>query len=130
MTDKKQALPKSDKLLAVILSALDANKAEDIVDIDIRGKSSIADFMVICSGTSSRQISALGDRVEKEIKETYPQCTCRIEGKSQGDWVLLDANDVIVHIFRPDVREFYNLEKIWQSPEDRSPKVEKVIVTS
>lgn len=130
MTEKKDKLPHSEKLLALVLTALDQNKATDIVDIDIRGKSSIADFMVICSGTSGRQIAALSDKVEQAVKEIYPQCTCRIEGKNQGDWVLLDVNDVIVHIFRREVRDFYNLEKIWQTPKTKEAEIEKIVIPS
>lgn len=105
----------SDRMLALIMSTLDAEKAEDIVQIDLRGKSSVADHMVVCSGRSTRQVTALAEKLSEALKETLGR-TARTEGKAQGDWVLLDAGDVIVHIFRPEVREFYQLEKMWTDP--------------
>ncbi len=105
----------SDAILALILKALDEEKAEDIVQIDLAGKSSVADHMVVCSGRSTRQVSALAEKLSERLKETLGR-NARSEGKAQGDWVLLDAGDVIVHIFRPEVREFYQLEKMWQDP--------------
>ena len=83
--------------------------------IDLRGRSSVADYMVICSGRSSRQVAAIADKLADRLKEEL-SLTVRIEGKDQGDWVLIDAGDVIVHVFRPEVREFYQLEKMWMSP--------------
>ncbi|MCV2867522.1 ribosome silencing factor [Defluviimonas sp. WL0002] len=109
------ALPKevsSDELLARILASLDDDKAEDVVTIDLRGRSSVADYMVICSGRSSRQVGAIAEKLTERLKEDYGRL-CRVEGKEQGDWVLIDASDVIVHVFRPEVREFYQLEKMW-----------------
>ena len=102
----------SDQVLALVLSSLDDDKAEDIVAIDLRGRSSIADHMVICSGRSSRQVGAIAEKLMERLKETFGR-NCKIEGKDQGDWVLIDATDVIVHVFRPEVREFYQLEKMW-----------------
>jgi ribosome-associated protein len=102
----------SAKMLALVLDTLDENKAEDIVQIDLRGKSSIADHMVVCSGRSSRQVSALADRLAEDIKHELDVFS-KTEGKETGDWVLIDAGDVIIHIFRPEVREFYQLEKMW-----------------
>jgi ribosome-associated protein len=99
-------------LLDVIVATLDDGKAEEIVAIDLRGKSSIADHMVIASGRSSRQVTALAEQVASKLKD-IGQGHVSIEGKTQGDWVLLDAGDVIIHIFRPEVREFYKLEKMW-----------------
>lgn len=104
----------SDALLAHILDRLDQDKAEDIVSIDLRGKTAMADHMVIASGRSTRQVSSLTDRLVESIKEVLGR-SCRIEGKGAGDWVLIDVGDVIVHIFRPEVREFYQLEKMWQA---------------
>jgi ribosome-associated protein len=102
----------SDALLARILASLDDDKAEDVVTIDLRGRSSVADFMVVCSGRSSRQVGAIAEKLTERLKEDFGR-TCKIEGKDQGDWVLIDASDVIVHVFRPEVREFYQLEKMW-----------------
>ncbi len=104
--------PSSETILESILAWLDDDKAEEIVSIDLRGRSSVADFMVICSGRSSRQVSSIADRLSERMKSEYSR-VCRIEGKEQGDWVLIDTNDVVVHVFRPEVREFYQLEKMW-----------------
>ena len=102
----------SDSLLALVLKSLDDNKAEDIVQIDLRGKSSVADHMVICSGRSSRQVSSIAEKLADEVKQELG-VLAKTEGKDTGDWVLLDAGDVIIHVFRPEVREFYQLEKMW-----------------
>ncbi len=102
----------SDVLLARILASLDDDKAEDVVTIDLRGRSSVADYMVVCSGRSSRQVGAIAEKLMERLKHEFGR-TCRVEGKEQGDWVLIDANDVVVHVFRPEVREFYQLEKMW-----------------
>lgn len=102
----------SDALLARILSSLDDDKAEDVVTIDLRGRSSVADYMVVCSGRSSRQVAAIAEKLIERLKADLGR-TCKVEGKEQGDWVLIDATDVVVHVFRPEVREFYQLEKMW-----------------
>ncbi|SPH24451.1 Ribosomal silencing factor RsfS [Defluviimonas aquaemixtae] len=102
----------SDELLARILSSLEDDKAEDVVVIDLRGRSSVADHMVICSGRSSRQVSAIAEKLTERLKSEFGRI-CKIEGKDQGDWVLIDASDVVVHVFRPEVRDFYQLEKMW-----------------
>ncbi|MBC7142201.1 MAG: ribosome silencing factor [Rhodobacteraceae bacterium] len=102
----------SDVLLARILASLDDDKAEDVVTIDLRGRSSVADYMVICSGRSSRQVGAIAEKLMERLKHEFGR-SCRVEGKEQGDWVLIDASDVVVHVFRPEVREFYQLEKMW-----------------
>lgn len=112
MTMKVTDAETSDQVLALVLSSLDDDKAEEIVSIDLRGRSSIADHMVICSGRSSRQVGAIAEKLTERLKEAFGR-TCKIEGKDQGDWVLIDATDVIVHVFRPEVREFYQLEKMW-----------------
>ncbi|NKX45213.1 ribosome silencing factor [Roseibacterium sp. KMU-115] len=104
--------PTSAELLARVLASLDDDKAEEIVQIDLRGKSSIADYMVIASGRSSRQVAAISEKLAERLKEDY-RLSCKMEGKDTGDWVLIDAGDVIVHVFRPEVREFYQLEKMW-----------------
>jgi ribosome-associated protein len=113
----------SDATLALILTSLEAEKAEDIVQIDLRGKTSMADHMVVCSGRSTRQVTALSDKLAEILKAEIGR-SCKIEGKGQGDWVLLDAGDVIVHVFRPEVREFYQLEKMWQvTPSDAASQL-------
>lgn len=94
-----------------MITTLDDNKAEDIVCIDLEGKTSIADFMVVCSGRSSRQVAGLADKLSQTLSEHGYKS--RIEGKGSADWVLLDGGDFIVHLFRPEVREFYQIEKIW-----------------
>lgn len=102
-----------DMLLERILASLDDDKAEDVVAIDLRGKSSIADHMVICSGRSARQVAAISEKLVERLKADFGR-VARVEGKETGDWVLIDAGDVVVHVFRPEVREFYQLEKMWQ----------------
>lgn len=112
MSGTKTANSLSQQTLDTVLSILDENKAEEIVKIDLRGKSSIGDFMVICSGRSSRQVAALSDKVVEGLKSDLGILS-KVEGKETGDWVLIDTGDVIVHVFRPEVREFYQLEKMW-----------------
>ena len=106
--------------LDLVLNSLQTDKAEEIVTIPLKGKSSIADHMVVASGRSSRQVAAIIEKLYKRIKEDTGYVS-KVEGKAAGDWVLLDAGDVIVHVFRPEVREFYQLEKMWltdtQEPE-------------
>ena len=102
----------SDQLLARILASLDDDKAEDIVTIDLRGRSAMADHMVIASGRSSRQVASIAQKLVDRLKTECGRLA-RIEGKDTGDWVLIDTDDVIVHVFRPEVREFYQLEKMW-----------------
>ncbi|MEL7203461.1 MAG: ribosome silencing factor [Pseudomonadota bacterium] len=102
----------SEEQLTRILSSLTDDKAEDIVQIDLRGKTAIGDYMVICSGRSTRQVTALSEKLAERLKSELGVLT-KVEGKETGDWVLLDTGDVIVHVFRPEVREFYQLEKMW-----------------
>jgi ribosome-associated protein len=99
-------------LLDLVLNSLQDDKAEDIITIDLAGKSTIADYMVVASGRSTRQVSAIADKLARKLKEAFG-ISVRQEGKGAGDWVLLDAGDVIVHVFRPEVRDFYQLEKMW-----------------
>lgn len=101
--------------MAVVMACLEEMKAEEIVQIDLQGKSSIGDFMVICSGRSSRQVVSIAEKLTDSLKRELG-VSCRVEGKESGDWVLIDGGDVIVHVFRPEVREFYQLEKMWQAP--------------
>ena len=98
--------------LNVVLARLEDMKAEDTVSIDLTGKSSIGDFMVVTSGRSQRHVASIADHVIKDLEQSGA-ARVRVEGMSQGDWVLIDAGDVIVHVFRPEVRAFYNLEKMW-----------------
>ncbi|MCP3971456.1 MAG: ribosome silencing factor [Rhodobacteraceae bacterium] len=105
----------SEALLDRIMTSLDDDKAEDVVSIDLKGKSEMADYMVIASGRSSRQVAAMSEKLTDRLKQEFGRL-CKVEGKIAGDWVLIDAGDVIVHLFRPEVREFYQLEKMWMSP--------------
>ncbi len=105
-------LAESTALLERILSSLADDKAEDVVTIELRGKSEMADYMVVCSGRSSRQVTSIADKLVERLKADAGIFS-KIEGKETGDWVLIDAGDVIVHVFRPEVREFYQLEKMW-----------------
>ena len=102
-------------MLALILSSLADEKAEDVVAINLRGKSEMADHMVIASGRSSRQVASIAEKLTEKLKQEL-RVVCKVEGKAAGDWVLIDAGDAIVHVFRPEVREFYQLEKMWMSP--------------
>ena len=102
----------SEQLLSRILASLDDDKAEEVVQIDLRGRSEMADYMVICSGRSTRQVAAISEKLVDRLKQEDGHL-CKIEGKETGDWVLIDAGDVIVHVFRPEVRDFYQLEKMW-----------------
>jgi len=107
--------PKSldrDALLDLVTGSLDDDKAEDIVAIDLAGKSSVGDHMVIASGRSTRQVSAMADHLIGKLKQSGSR-RVNVEGLNSGDWVLIDAGDIIVHLFRPEVREFYALEKMW-----------------
>ncbi|MFK7765485.1 MAG: ribosome silencing factor [Roseobacter sp.] len=103
----------SEQLLATILNSLKDDKAEDIVQIDLRGITEIGDYMVICSGRSTRQVASISEKLAQTVKDTYGRVS-KMEGKDTGDWVLIDTGDIIVHVFRPEVREFYQLEKMWQ----------------
>lgn len=105
---------KSAALLKEIVHWLDEAKAEEAVTIDLAGKSSIGDFMVIASGRSDRHVGAIAEQLQRKLREKG--CgRVRIEGQDTCDWVLLDTGDIIVHVFRPEVREFYNLEKMWSA---------------
>jgi ribosome-associated protein len=112
ITDRTRVLPTPDQLRDLVASILDDHKAEDIVVIDLKGKSSIADFMIIATGRSNRQVAAVAQHIVSRLKELGIKGITP-EGLRQRDWVLIDAGDVIVHLFRPEVRSFYNLEKMW-----------------
>jgi ribosome-associated protein len=101
-----------DTLHRLILDSLDDDQAIETVSIPLAGKSSIADFMVVASGRSSRQVSSMAGKLVEKIKAATGR-TPRVEGLPTADWVLIDANDVVIHLFRPEVRSFYNLERMW-----------------
>ena len=104
-------MPTGHGLLDIVLSSLDDDQAQEVVSIDLKGKSEIADHMVIASGRSTRQVASMAQKLAEKIKHSGGRA--RIEGLPNADWVLLDADDVIVHLFRPEVRSFYNLERMW-----------------
>lgn len=111
MVKKVEKLPE-ERILEIIQKTLDDGKADDVVTIDLRGKTSIANEMVIASGTSNRHVAALAEQIYLNLKKEGFKSI--MEGEEKADWVLIDAFDVIVHIFRPEVREFYALEKMWK----------------
>ena len=116
-------MEKNTNLKSIILDTLDSNKALDIISIDLKNKSSMADYMIIASGTSSRHIQALSEQVLEKLKANGIK-NSKIEGKESPDWKLVDGIDLIVHIFNPEKRKFYELEKIWS---ELIPK-EKVMI--
>ncbi len=99
--------------MRLVERSLDDDKAENIVTLDLAGKTSIADYMVVANGRSARQVGAIADHLVERLKDGVPGIAVRVEGMPQNDWVLIDAGDIIIHIFRPEIRAFYNLEKIW-----------------
>ncbi len=107
----------ADDVLAAVLASVEDDKAEEVVTIDLRGRSEVADYMVVCSGRSSRQVLAISEKLADRLKDAFGML-CKMEGREAGDWVLVDASDVIVHVFRPEVREFYQLEKMWSAAND------------
>jgi ribosome-associated protein len=121
---RKLRLPSATEVLDLVQSSLDDDKAEAIVVIDLAGKSNIADHMVIASGRSQRHVAAIAEHLLERLKRLGAPVG-GVEGLAQGDWVLIDAGDVIVHVFRPEVRLFYNLEKMWgaELPEATSAEV-------
>ena len=116
-------MDKISDLKKIVIHTLDINKAQDIVSIDLKDKSSMADFMIIASGTSSRHIQALSEQVLEKLKSNGVY-ECKIEGKESNEWKLVDGIDLIVHIFHPEKRKFYELEKMWS---ELIPK-EKLII--
>ena len=116
-------MDKISELKQIIISTLDINKAQDIVSIDLKDKSSMADFMIIASGTSSRHIQSLSEQVLEKLKDNGIK-DCKIEGKDSKEWKLVDGIDLIIHIFHPEKRKFYELEKMWS---ELIPK-EKLII--
>lgn len=108
---KKGPVLEVDALHSLILTSLDDDQAQDVISIPLEGKSNIADYMVVASGRSSRQVASMAQKLAERIKKAGR--AARIEGLPSADWVLIDAEDVIVHLFRPEVRSFYNLERMW-----------------
>lgn len=108
----RKAPAATKKLLGMVEKSLDDDKAENVVAIDLSGKSSIADYMVIASGRSARQLGAMAEHLQVKLKASGIS-PVGIEGATQGDWVLIDGGDVVIHLFRPDIRGLYNLEKMW-----------------
>ena len=102
--------------------SLEDDKAQKVVVIDLKGKTAIADYMIVASGTSQRQVSTMAQRLHEKLK-SHGIKSVSIEGMNQGDWVLIDGGDVIVHLFRPEIREFYDLEKLWGDPMPRPDQV-------
>ncbi|WP_245319177.1 ribosome silencing factor [Consotaella salsifontis] len=101
----------AENALETVLASLEDSKGEDIVSIDMNGKSALADFMVVASGRSHRHVGAVAERLLRDLKDAGHKT--KVEGLQNGDWVLIDTGDIIVHIFRPEVRAFYNIEKMW-----------------
>lgn len=112
-TVKKAEKSVSEEILDIAVKSLDDGKAEDIVVMDLQEKTSIANYMIIASGTSQRHVAALAEQVQMKLKAAGYKTES--EGEEKADWVLIDAFDVIIHIFKPEVREFYNLEKMWSA---------------
>jgi ribosome-associated protein len=109
---KKIKYSSSKNLLKLTLDALEDDKAIDIISINLEGRSSIADYMIVASGNSAKQVTSMADNLVKKYKEIGLR-TPSPEGMSNGDWVLIDAKDILIHLFRPEVRDFYSLEKMW-----------------
>ena len=118
---KRTRIHNTKKLLKLILKSLSDDKAFDVKSIDLLQRSSIADFMIIASGTSSKQVSSMANNLRQRLKD-YGIKTRKPEGLINSDWVLIDAFDIVIHLFRPEVREFYRLEKMWEIPNLQNSK--------
>jgi len=127
-THSHSGLPCPAELKDLIVQVLDENKAEEIEVIDLMGQTSIADYMIVATGTSSRQVAALAGKIEDRLKDTPFGVQC-VEGIPAADWVVVDCADVIVHIFRPEVRTFYNIEKMWR-PDSYTAGTAKTVAPS
>jgi ribosome-associated protein len=112
----KTAIDAVEASLNAVIASLDDSKAEGVITIDIHGKSALGDYMVIASGRSHRHVGAIADHLLRDLKDKGFDAP-RVEGLPNCDWVLIDTGDIIVHLFRPEVREFYGIEKMWQVPE-------------
>ena len=110
-----QVPPSADDVLQAVKASLDHDKADGVVVIDLAGKTTIADFMIVASGTSKRHVAAMSDHVLEKVKE-MGATSVGVEGTGHRDWVLIDIGDVLVHLFRPEIREFYALERLWGAP--------------
>ena len=121
MTASLPASPSAELVVQTVTTSLDDDKAEDIMVIDLRGRSSVADHIVIASGRSQRQVAAMADHLHAKLK--HLGLPVSVEGMTQGDWVLIDGGDIVVHLFRPEVRSFYSLERMWglKTPERAEP---------
>ncbi|WP_354557965.1 ribosome silencing factor [Rhizobium aquaticum] len=113
---KETGVEAAARALQLVIGSLEDSKAEDIVTIDIAGKSALGDYMIVVSGRSNRHVSAIADHLITDLKDEGFGSP-RVEGLETGDWVLIDTGDIIVHVFRPEIREFYNIEKMWQAPD-------------
>lgn len=113
----KKKVINEEEILEIIQKTLEDGKAENVVTIDLAGKTSIANQMVVASGTSQRHVASLAEKVQENLKAAGYKTT--VEGEEKADWVLIDAFDVIVHIFKPEVRDFYSLEKMWSAVKPR-----------
>jgi ribosome-associated protein len=122
-TRKRKVPPAVKSVLKLVEKSLDADKAEEIVTVDLTDKSAIADYMVVATGRSARQLSSMADHLVEKLKATG-HGPIPVEGQEQGDWVLIDAGDVVVHLFRPEVRAHYNLEKMWDAA---LPELERAV---
>lgn len=120
--DSKEGKAESDALHALVMKSLDDNQAQEVVSIALEGKSNIADHMVIAEGRSTRQVASMAQKLAERVKQAGG--TARIEGLANADWVLIDAGDIIVHLFRPEVRSFYNLERMWAVGEEEAEVAE------
>jgi ribosome-associated protein len=124
-THLKTEEPSSEHLKDLILQVLDDNKAEEIEAIYLNGQSSIADYMVVASGTSSRQVAALAGKLDESLSpQGFP--VLRVDGLPTADWVVVDLGDVIVHLFRPEVRDFYSIEKMWRQDPPKPPAHDQI----
>lgn len=119
-TDPNDAMTETEALHRMVLASLDDDQAVETVSIPLAGKSSIADYMVIASGRSSRQVASMAQKLAERVKAEFGRPS-RIEGLPTADWVLIDTGDVIVHLFRPEVRTFYNLERMWAFGDTLNP---------
>ena len=124
-TSPARDLKDEPTLLSRIISSLDDDKAEDIVTIDLAGRSSLCDALVVASGRSQRHVASTAEHLARRLKEAG-YGTARVEGLPQADWVLVDAGDVIVHLFRPEVRDYYDLEGMWSVDETRRERAAAV----
>ena len=121
----KSGTPSAQEQLRLITASLDDDKAEDVVVVDLEGKASFADYMVIATGRSDRQVGAMADHLVQKLKAEGIQ-RVPAEGMTQRDWVLLDSGDVVVHLFRPEIRSFYNLEKLWSDEPEQARAAERI----